>query len=149
VNVRPWFAFFLSFSMVSLAARPAFATFAPQFHPTLTIPKASTPITIDGDLSDAGWTNAARATGFAEVRPGDQTEPTVSSEAWITYDAKNLYVAFLAQDDPAEVRVSVCERDAIFRPLQYSRKKSPLLFDDQEPLPFCNPQLSQKMEKRH
>lgn len=89
------------------AAIPAQAAFEPQFHPTLNIHKASAPITIDGDLGDAGWSNAARATGFAEVSPGDQTEPAVHSEAWITYDERNLYVAFLAQDDPDEVRVEI------------------------------------------
>jgi hypothetical protein len=88
--------------------------FAPQFLPTLHTSPAGGPIRIDGELDDAGWQGAAKATGFAEVSPGDQVEPPVRSEAWVTYDDVNLYVALIAFDDPEEVRVSVCDRDNIF-----------------------------------
>ena len=89
--------------------------FEPQFQPEVAVSRAAGPIRIDGDLDDPGWRTAARATGFAEISPGDQTEPAVHSEAWITYDDANLYVALIARDDPEEVRVSVCDRDQIFR----------------------------------
>lgn len=88
--------------------------FRPQFQPTLEIRPAAGPIRIDGALDDAGWQGAARATGFAEVSPGDQIAPPVETETWVTYDAKNLYLAFVAQDDPAAVRVSLRERDQIW-----------------------------------
>lgn len=88
--------------------------FHPQFKPTLEIAEAPGPIHVDGALDDAGWKGAARATGFAEVNPGDQIKPPVESEAWVTYDHENLYVALLARDDPSTVRVSLRERDNIF-----------------------------------
>jgi hypothetical protein len=90
------------------------SAFHPSFKPTLTVPRMTTPILIDGELDDPGWKVAARATGFAEVDPGDQVEPPVESEAWIAYDEKNLYVALIAHDDPRNVRVSLRERDNIF-----------------------------------
>jgi hypothetical protein len=90
------------------------AAFRPSFKPAITAPRLSTPILIDGKLDDPGWSEAARATGFAEVDPGDQVKPPVESEAWIAYDEKNLYVALIARDDPRAVRVSLRERDNIF-----------------------------------
>jgi hypothetical protein len=95
-------------------AESASSSFAPNWKPTLAIPRTTESIRIDGELDDRGWQGAARATGFAEVDPGDQVEPAVRSEAWITYDEHHLYVALLAQDDPSAVRASVCERDDIF-----------------------------------
>lgn len=93
---------------------PDTAAFHPSFKPTITVPRLTTPILIDGELDDPGWKEAARATGFAEVDPGDQVKPPVESEAWIAYDDKHLYVALIARDDPRAVRVSLRERDNIF-----------------------------------
>ncbi len=87
---------------------------APDFHPVLDVRPAAGAITIDGDLSDPGWANAARATGFVEVNPGDNLTPSVRSEAMITYTESHLYVAMIAWDDPKQVRASICDRDAIF-----------------------------------
>ncbi|MGQ0720639.1 MAG: DUF5916 domain-containing protein [Candidatus Eiseniibacteriota bacterium] len=94
---------------------PASASFEPRFVPALHVSRAPGPIRIDGELDDAGWDGAARASGFAEVNPGDQVLPAVDSEAWIAYDDEKLYVALIARDDPAEVRVSVKDRDEIFQ----------------------------------
>ena len=52
-------------------------------------------------IAGKGWRGAARADNFAEVNPGDAIAPPVESEAWIAYDAENLYVALIARDDPA------------------------------------------------
>ncbi len=97
----------------SLGAEPT-SDFHPQFKPTLEIHPASGSIRIDGNLDDPGWRGAARATGFAENSPGDQVAPPVESEAWVTYDEENLYIAFVAYDDPATIRVSLRERDQIW-----------------------------------
>jgi hypothetical protein len=97
-----------------VVAGAARAEFEPQFQPTIRVARAAGPIRVDGELDDAAWASAARATGFAETSPGDQIEPPVRSEAWITYDDECLYVALVADDDPREVRRSVCERDKIF-----------------------------------
>jgi hypothetical protein len=88
--------------------------FQPQFKPTLEIRRADGTIRIDGDFDDPGWQGAARATGFTEVSPGDQIAPPVESETWVTYDQENLYLALVAYDDPAAIRVSLRERDQIW-----------------------------------
>lgn len=89
--------------------------FVPQFKPTLDVHKTTGSIRIDGDLTDPGWTEAARALNFAEVDPGDQVKPPVESESWVTYDDDNVYFALIAYDDPEAVRVSLRDRDNIFR----------------------------------
>jgi hypothetical protein len=76
--------------------------------------KANDRIQIDGDLSDAAWTNASRADNFVERSPGDMTEPEVETEAFITYDENKLYVAFKCYDDPSTIRATMCQRDQFY-----------------------------------
>jgi hypothetical protein len=90
--------------------------FIPNDRPTLHVPPAREPIVIDGDLSDPAWQHAGRAVNFAENYPGERTEPPVDTEAWVTYDKANLYIAFVAyDDDPSAIRASLRDRDQIFQ----------------------------------
>ena len=73
----------------------------PQDNPTLEIRRAPGSIEIDGVLDDAGWADAARATGFAENYPDIRARPPVESEVLVTYDDQNLYLGFIAYNDPA------------------------------------------------
>ncbi len=86
----------------------------PTHHPTFQIRLAEGPIKLDGDLDDPGWRNAARGGNFVEHTPGDETQPPVETAVLVTYDDNNLYVAFVCDDDPSQVRTSVCERDRIW-----------------------------------
>ncbi|MEW5922832.1 MAG: carbohydrate binding family 9 domain-containing protein [Candidatus Zixiibacteriota bacterium] len=98
--------------LASIAA--ADETFKPVFHPQLNVPKLAGNIKIDGNLDDSGWKNAGHADNFVEYRPGDKTKPPVNTEAFITYDNDQLYVAFLCEDDPATIRASYCDRDKAY-----------------------------------
>jgi hypothetical protein len=89
--------------------------FQPNVKPTLTVSRISEPIRIDGVIDDPGWRNAAVARGFCEHNPGSMVLPPVASEAMVTYDNANLYIAFIAHDDPKSVRVSMRERDDIWQ----------------------------------
>jgi len=91
------------------------ALFEPNVRPTLDVRRAPGPIDIDGDLSDPGWRGAARAINFSETDPGDNAEPPVSTEVLVTYDDEHFYMAFLAGDDPDEVRASLRDRDEIWQ----------------------------------
>jgi hypothetical protein len=88
--------------------------FTPIYFPRMEVARAAGTITIDGELHDAGWEGAARAANFAEHQPGDQVKPPVDTEAFITYDDKQLYVAFACYDDPQQVRASFTQRDRIW-----------------------------------
>ena len=47
-----------------------------------------------------------------EWSPGDNMPPPVETECLVTYDAKNLYVAFRAHDPtPADIRAHLMDRD--------------------------------------
>lgn len=87
--------------------------YKPAYNPQMHITKTNGSIHIDGELDDAGWKQAAKANNFAEHRPGDQTEPPVNTEAFITYNDDNLYVAFICYDDPSTIRARRCDRDAV------------------------------------
>ena len=98
---------------VMLSSLPAFTStrFKPVFNPALEIDKSAGAIDIDGKLNDPGWKNAGRAANFVERSPGDNTKPEVETEASVTYDEHNLYVAFVCYDDPAAIRATMCQRD--------------------------------------
>ena len=112
--VRVWVFAAVFVALATAAPLPAHAEFTPQFQPTLNITRATGKITIDGDLNDSAWENAAVAENFTEFNPGDQVEPPVKSRALVTYDDTYLYVALIAEDDPTAVRVSLRDRDRIF-----------------------------------
>jgi len=88
--------------------------FEPLVKPSVALYPAAGEIRIDGELDDPGWLNAVRISGFTEVQPGDQLEPQVDTEAFITYDEGNLYVAFRAFDDPKSIRANLRNRDEMF-----------------------------------
>jgi hypothetical protein len=97
----------LLFPIMSLASSN------PVFKPTLSITKASGKIDVDGQLNDPGWIGAAKIDNFVERNPGDNIPPLVETEVFVTYDNDNLYVAFICQDDPAKIRVSMGQYDNI------------------------------------
>jgi hypothetical protein len=76
--------------------------------------RAEGPIEIDGSLDDAGWKGAAVIDLPYEWYPGDNTTPPVQTEAWVTFDGDNLYVAFKCLDpDPQAIRANLMDRDLI------------------------------------
>jgi hypothetical protein len=93
---------------------PATESFEPVYNPTLEIKKAAGAVNIDGNLADSEWKDASRADNFVEVSPGEMTRPEVQTEAYITYDDDNLYVAFICRDDPSAIRSTMCQRDQFY-----------------------------------
>jgi hypothetical protein len=71
------------------------------------------PPVIDGHLEDDAWRQAAIFRDFQQVEPGDNTPPSHPTEVLMGYDARYLYIAFRAHDEPGKVRVTVAKRDAI------------------------------------
>ena len=98
---------------VLLTARAAVAQQALSGD-TIHITRATGPITIDGDLSDAAWRSAIRVDKWYEKQPGDNTEPKVKSVGYLTFDDHYFYAAFEFDDsNPAAIRAPYADRDNI------------------------------------
>ncbi|MEA2601691.1 MAG: hypothetical protein QOF89_2683 [Acidobacteriota bacterium] len=84
-------------------------------HPIHRIERAASEIVVDGVLDEAAWQKAAKIELKYETRPGENTPPAVATEAFVTYDAGHIYVAFRAHDpDPSAIRAHVSDRDNAF-----------------------------------
>ncbi len=86
-------------------------TFTPIFKPTLEIDRAKGEIRIDGEFDDPGWHLAATADYFHETYPQELAPPPVNTKVMLTYDDVNLYVAFCCEDNPSQIRATMCQRD--------------------------------------
>jgi hypothetical protein len=74
--------------------------------------RASGPIKIDGVLDEADWAAAAPIPLPYEWQPGDNIPSPVKTECYVTYDLRNLYVAFRCFDpDPKKIRAHLMDRD--------------------------------------
>ncbi|HEV3467826.1 MAG TPA: DUF5916 domain-containing protein [Pyrinomonadaceae bacterium] len=69
---------------------------------------------IDGKMDEEVWQTAAVFKDFVQYRPVDLVAPTKPTEVRIGYDAKTLYIAFHAFDEPDKVRATVAKRDNVF-----------------------------------
>jgi len=89
-------------------ARPA----AASGKVTYPITRAASAIKVDGVLDEDAWKKATVVPLPIEWMPGDNVPPPVETECLVTYDAKNLYVAFRAHDPrPSEIRAHLMDRD--------------------------------------
>ncbi|HEX4440390.1 MAG TPA: DUF5916 domain-containing protein [Thermoanaerobaculia bacterium] len=83
-------------------------------RPKLKLARITTPITVDGDLSDPGWKEATVVDVFYEINPGDNIPPPVKTVARIGYDDRFFYVSFWCQDpDISKIRAPFVDRDGI------------------------------------
>jgi hypothetical protein len=72
-------------------------------------------IKLDGVLDEAGWAKAARIDAFFETVFGDNREPVVKTTAFVTYDAKYLYIGLdCADPNPKAIRAPFTDRDQVF-----------------------------------
>src|SRR6266545_5721662 len=80
----------------------------------LSVKHATASITIDGDVSDAGWRGAATIDRFYETSPGNNTPPKVTTVVFLTYDDRYFYIGVRADDpDPRRIRAPYVERDNV------------------------------------
>ena len=85
-------------------------------RPTLRPTRTDVRPDIDGRLDDLVWRSAVRVTEFVQQQPLDGAPPTEDTEAWISYDSQNLYLAFHAHyADPGIMRANRVDRDQAFR----------------------------------
>ncbi|HVR41294.1 MAG TPA: DUF5916 domain-containing protein [Thermoanaerobaculia bacterium] len=81
----------------------------------IALPRASTPVTMDGDLSDEAWKTAAIIDTFYEYQRSDSGTPPVPTTAYVTYDDHYFYVGIDCRDpEPAKIRAPYVDRDHVF-----------------------------------
>jgi hypothetical protein len=72
-------------------------------------------IKIDGIVDPKEWQGAAKIPLNNEFQPGENVPAPVKAECYLTFDDKNLYVAFVCQDDePSAIRAHYTDRDQPF-----------------------------------
>ena len=87
----------------------------PEKSSPVTIVKFDKPPVIDGRLDEELWQKATVLKDFYQIQPGDNIAPSRATEVLLGYDAKFLYIAFRAKDEPDKVRATVAKRDNIFQ----------------------------------
>ncbi len=86
----------------------------------LEIRRAAGPITVDGDLSDEGWKDAAPIETWFEASPGDNVPPKVKQVGRLTYDEKFFYAGFEFSDpEPQKIRAPFSDRDNVGSDIDY------------------------------
>src|SRR5258708_36543516 len=68
-------------------------------NPTFHITRATSPISIDGNLDDEAWKTATRIDQWWETNVSDNGPPPARAGGWLTYDDPYFYAAF-PLDDP-------------------------------------------------
>jgi hypothetical protein len=100
--------------LVAAALSPRIALAQPEAPAAIAIRHAPGPITIDGDLSDAGWVEAGRIERFFETSPAENGPPPVRTVALLTYDDRYLYVGLRCDDpNPSKIRAPYVSRDNV------------------------------------
>ena len=82
--------------------------------PTLSLPRITGPIKVDGDLSDPAWADALVIDTFYEFQPGDGTVPPVRTVARVGRDDDYFYVSFWCEEpDITKLRAPFVDRDGV------------------------------------
>ncbi len=114
---KPLYQAILIASLGSVASAAVTESLNP---PALPIARITSPIAIDGDLSDPAWREATPITTWFEVNPGDNTEPRVKSVGYLAYDERFVYVGLHFEDpEPSRIRAPLGDRDALSSATDY------------------------------
>jgi hypothetical protein len=89
-------------------------TVPPEKAKPMSLPRFETPPVIDGKMDEPVWQQAAVFKDFYQINPGDNTEPSKPTIAYMGYDARMLYFAFHCFDEPDKIRATVAKRDQVF-----------------------------------
>ncbi len=96
------------------AAKGSFVV-PPEKSKPVVLPRFDKPPVIDGKLDEEVWQKAVVLKDFYQIQPGDNTPPSKPTEVLIGFDARFIYIAFKATDEPDKVRATVAKRDNIFQ----------------------------------
>ena len=102
------------FAATTALAQPATPENVPPPPGPMAVPRTSAAISVDGDLSDAGWQGAAVIDKFYETSPANNIPAKVKTTAYITYDQHYFYIGIKADDpEPQKIRAPFVDRDGV------------------------------------
>jgi len=79
------------------------------------IPHVEGAITVDGVMDEPFWSKALVVPANIEVRPGENIEAPVRTEAYLVYNTNSIYAGFRCYDpNPSEIRAHLCDRDNLW-----------------------------------
>ena len=114
MRLRSALAVLLFVCSAAAAQTPSAQPEVPPPPAPIAIPKTTMTITLDGDLSDAAWQQAAVIDRFYETSPGNNTPAKVRTVAYVTYDARYFYIGVRADDpEPKKIRAPFVDRDGV------------------------------------
>jgi hypothetical protein len=100
--------------LVRLAcAALAFAGLSTAASNAIRIPRVSRPPTLSDFVNNEPREAETAVTEFWQFTPEDGTPISQGTTAYLSYDDRNLYVAFVCLDDPAKIRARVARRKDI------------------------------------
>lgn len=105
-------ALLLSFPAAAQTAPPQKVPIKPKNYRVEPTPG---PIKVDAVLDEPVWKTAQPMEFDAETSPADNMTPPARTVGYMTFDQKNLYVAFHVYDpDPKAIRAHISDRDTAF-----------------------------------
>ena len=78
---------------------------------TVDIPKVSRPPRFEDFINGTPREAELVITDFRQIEPGDGEPLSQPTTAYLSYDDKNLYAAFVSKDDPSKIRATIGRRD--------------------------------------
>ena len=100
-------------AMLSCAVAHA-QTPAPSTRQSVVIARVEAPPKIEDYVAGANQVGT-RVDAFLQRQPGDLTQPTEKTEAYLAYDDQHLYVAFVCRTaDPSKIRARMSRRESVF-----------------------------------
>jgi len=85
----------------------------PDATPALRIPRVSRPPKLADFLNGTPREAELTVTDFRQMDPGDGVPVSQPTTAFLSYDDKHLYVAFIVKDDPRLIRARMAKRKQI------------------------------------
>ena len=106
---------FRALAAMAMVCAPPFLLLADEPEkPKLKLGRITSPIEVDGDLSDPGWAEATEVPLIYEINPGDNITPPVKTIARIGYDDDFFYASFWSEEpDVSKIRAPYVDRDGI------------------------------------
>jgi hypothetical protein len=87
---------------------------APTSVATLRIPAVHQAPKIEDFIEGKPREMEALVSDFRQREPGDGVPVSQETHAYLSYDEKNLYIAFVCKDDPTKIRGRLAKREDIF-----------------------------------